>query len=161
PMVRSSLRKLFGTAPAPKTHPARAALRLEALEDRQVPTVTVTPINVIHPNGPATTSLSIAGDANNNTINIPTNGRGGMTGVDVVSVATSRGADTVNFSQAAVQNRRLALSVSLDDSGLFAQGFGDRFTAFVAGSIGDGVAGNGPTARRLSVFVDGGGGGDR
>src|SRR5262245_22012288 len=114
-MFRSVLRDLFGSAPACKTRPTRAALRLEALEDRRVPTVTVTPINIIHDNAPATTTLSISGDDNNNTINITSNGRGGITvvgdgrvstftGVDVVSVATSRGADTVTFNQAAVQN---------------------------------------------------------
>jgi hypothetical protein len=171
-MFRSVLRNLFGSAPARKTRPTHAALRLEALEDRQVPTVTVTPINIIHENAPATTSLSISGDGNNNTINITSNGRGGITvvgdgrastftGIDVVSVATSRGADTVTFNQAAVQISRLALSVSLDDSGLFAQGFDDRFTANLAGAIGDGVAGSGDGARRLSIFVDGGGGNDR
>jgi hypothetical protein len=171
-MFRSLLRELFGSAPARKTRPTHAALRLEALEDRQVPTVTVTPINIIHQNAPATTTLSIAGDANNNTINITSNGRGGITvvgdgrvsaftGIDEIAVGTFGGADTVTFNQAAVQISRLGLSVSLDDSGLFAQGFNDRFTANVAGAIGDGVAGSGPTARRLSIFVDGGGGNDR
>jgi hypothetical protein len=171
-MFRSLLRNLFGSAPTRKTRPTHAALRLEGLEDRQVPTVTVTPITVLQQNGPPTTTLSIGGDANNNNINITSNGRGGITvvgdgsvstftGVDAITVATSRGADTVTFNQAAVQNRFLGLSVFLDDSGLFAQGFNDRFTANVAGSIGDGVAGSGPTARRLSFFVDGGGGDDR
>src|SRR5438045_3677369 len=167
PMVRSLLRNLFGSAPARKTRPPRAVLRLEGLEDRRVPAVTVTPINVIHQNAPATTRLLIEGDARANTINITSDGRGGITvvgdgrvfhgaGIDDIAVGTFDGADTVTFSQAAVQTRRLGLSVSLDNSGLFAQGFNDRFTAFVAGSVGDPHTTSGARGPRLSLPIEGG-----